>query len=237
MSIFQRIFKVAQSGAHSVIDQIEDPIQLTEQGIRDLKKDLQAAMESLAQVKATAIRLRKDGEDQMKRAADYERKAMLVLQKMQEGQLDAAQAEGLATEALQQKEESSRRGATLAADYEQQKKMADQLQGKIDQLKHTVRTYENELVTLKARARTASSMRKINEQMVKLDSSGTVAMLERMKNKVMEEETLAEAYGEMGGMEPDLDKQLDKALAAPPSGAPTDALVDLKKRMGLLPSS
>jgi phage shock protein A len=62
-------------------------------------------------------------------------------------------------------------------------------------------------------------------------------MLERMKNKVVEEETLAEAYGEVGGMDLDLDKQLDQALAAPPSGTSSEALVDLKKRMGLLPSS
>ena len=56
LSVFQRMFKVAQSEAHSAMDKIEDPIKMTEQGIRDLKKDLQAAMESLAQVKASALR-------------------------------------------------------------------------------------------------------------------------------------------------------------------------------------
>jgi phage shock protein A len=229
------MFKVAQSGAHSVVDKIEDPIKMTEQGIRDLKRDLQGAMESLAQVKAAAIRLKKDAEDQMKLAADYERKAMLLLQKMQNGELDQTEAERLATEVLQRKEEAAGRGASLATDYEQQKKMADQLQAKVEQLKQMVRRHENELVTLKARARTATSMRKINQQMAKVDSSGTVAMLERMKNKVMEEETLAEAYGEVASVGTDLDDQLNKALAGPPKGAGSDALADLKARMGLLP--
>ena len=56
MSVFKRIFKVTQSETHALVDKIEDPIKMTEQGIRDLKKDLQQAMTSLAEVKATAIR-------------------------------------------------------------------------------------------------------------------------------------------------------------------------------------
>jgi len=56
MSIFSRLFKIGQAEAHSVVDKFEDPIKLTEQGIRDLKKDLMGAMTSLAEVKG------KDGE-------------------------------------------------------------------------------------------------------------------------------------------------------------------------------
>ena len=44
MSIFQRIFKVGQSEAHAIVNRLEDPIKLTEQGIRDLKQDLQRAL-------------------------------------------------------------------------------------------------------------------------------------------------------------------------------------------------
>ena len=40
VSIFRRMFKVGQSHAHSAMDKFEDPIQMTEQGVRDLKKDL-----------------------------------------------------------------------------------------------------------------------------------------------------------------------------------------------------
>ncbi len=99
-SLFQRIFKVGEAQAHSIVDKLEDPIRMTEQGIRDLKKDLQQAMTALAQVKAIAIRQKKDADDQKKLAQDYERKAMLLLQKMQNGELDQAEAERLATEAL-----------------------------------------------------------------------------------------------------------------------------------------
>ncbi|KAA0221888.1 PspA/IM30 family protein [candidate division KSB1 bacterium] len=232
-SVFQRIFKIAQSEAHSAVDKLEDPIKISEQGIRDLKNDLQASMTSLAQVKALAIRMKKDAEDQQRISNDYERKAMLLLQKGQGGELDAAQADKLATEALTKKEEAAQRATSLMTDHQAQQNMADQLQVKVERLKQTITRYENELVTLKARARTASSMRKINQQLANVDSSSTLQMLERMKDKVKEEETLAEAYGEVAAGSTSLDEQIDKALATPAAGKAADSLAELKKKMGI----
>ncbi len=233
MSFFQRIFKNVQSQAHSVVDKLEDPIKLSEQGIRDLKKDLGGSMQSLAQVKAIAIRFKKDSDDQKKLAKDYERKAMLLLQKMKSGDLDPADAERLATEALNKKESAVQRAGVLKKDHEQQKAMGDQLQAKVQTLKETISRYETELVTLKARAKTATSMRKINQQLSSVDSSSTIALLERMKDKVVEEESLAEAYGEMGDASVTLDQEIDRTLAAPSSAATSDSLAELKKKMGI----
>ena len=72
MSIFQRLFNVGKAEVHSAIDKFEDPIKMTEQGIRDLKKDLSSAMTSLAEVKGQAIRLRKQAEDNKKASADWD---------------------------------------------------------------------------------------------------------------------------------------------------------------------
>jgi phage shock protein A len=231
--IFQRMFKIGQAEAHSVVDKLEDPIRMTEQGIRDLKKDLQQAMTAVAQVKATAIRLRKDAGDQKKLAQDYERKAMLLLQKMQAGELQSSDAERLASEALNKKEEAVNREATLQTDYQKQQQVADQLQSKVGSLKQTISRYENELITLKARAKTAASMRKINQQLAKVDTSGTIAMLEKMKNKVQEEESLAEAYGEMATADAGVDAEIDKLLEQPALTTTSDSLADLKKKMGI----
>ncbi|MEL6823751.1 MAG: PspA/IM30 family protein, partial [Calditrichota bacterium] len=100
MGIFSRIFKLFQSETHSVIDKLEDPIRMTEQGIRDLKKDLNGAMKSLAEVKAISIRMSKDGNDAKSLAKDYERKAMALLKRAQSGDLEVSEADRLATEAL-----------------------------------------------------------------------------------------------------------------------------------------
>lgn len=233
MGIFSRIFKVAQAEGHSVVDKLEDPIKLTEQGIRDLKKDLQGAMTSLAQVKASAIRMQKDGEKDKNAAASYERKAMKLLQRAESGEIAIADADRLATEALTRKEEHTRRATDHLTNYQSQQKMADQLQSKVNKLKSAISKYENELITLRARARTAESMKKINKQMSSIDSSSTVAMLEKMKNKVTEEESLAEAYGEISDAGASIDEEIDKALAGSEKAAAEDSLAALKAKMGL----
>ena len=232
-SIFQRIFKVTQSEAHASMDKFEDPIKMSEQGVRDLKKSLQASMVSLAQVKSLAIRLQKETDDHKKRAADYERKAMLLLKRMQGGEIEETEAERLATEALSRKEEALQRSTTVSGEQQDQQRMADQLQTKVEELKRQISKYENEVVTLRARARTASSMRKINQQLAGADASGTVAMLEKMKNKVQEEESLAEAYGQLSDVGGTIDEDIDKALALPSTAATSDSLAELKKKMGM----
>ncbi len=232
-SIFRRMFKVAESNAHAALDGLEDPIKMTEQGIRDLKQNLQAAMVSLAQVKSLAIRLKKEGQDHKKRAADYERKAMMLLKRMEGGEMDAGDAERLATSALEKKDESLQQAASLTTDHKSQQQMADQLQAKVEDLKRQIGKYENEAVTLKARARTASSMRKINQQLAGADAGGTVAMLEKMKQKVEEEESLAEAYDQLADVGGNIDEDIDKALAAPSSSAGAESLAALKKKMGI----
>jgi phage shock protein A len=236
-SIFRRMFKVAESNAHAAMDGLEDPIKMTEQGIRDLKKNLQAAMVSLAQVKSLAIRMQKEASDHKKRAADYERKAMLILQRMEAGEMEAGEAERLATAALEKKDATLQKATSTASDHQNQQRMADQLQAKVEDLKRQISRYENEATTLRARARTASSMRKINQQLAGADASSTLAMLEKMKLKVEEEESLAEAYDQLGDVGGDIDDDIDKALAAPASTAGADSLAALKKKMGIASAS
>ncbi len=231
--IFSRIFKMGQSEAHAVIDRLEDPIKMTEQGIRDLKKDLEASMRSLAEVKSVAIRLKKEAEEQQKLGADYERKAMLLLKKMQDGSLTGEEAERLAAEALSRKTECENRVLTLTKDYQAQQQISDKLHGSVTKLKSTISTHENELITLKARARTAASTRKINQHLSKIDSSSTISMLEKMKAKVNEEESLAQAYGEIAYEERTVDDEINAALSNDSKRESTDALAELKAKMGI----
>ena len=86
-------------------------------------------------------------------------------------------------------------------------------------------------MTLKGRTKTANATRKINQHLANVDSKGTVAMLERMKEKVEEQEALAEAYGEMGDATTSVDDEINKALADSKGVAVDDSLAQLKARM------
>ena len=229
---FTRLFGVAKSEGHALIDKLEDPIKMTEQGLRDLRKDLELSMRSLAQVKAECIRMQRDADDQRRAAEDFARKAMLLLTRMKEGELTADKAEPLAAEALNKQKEYLERCSTMETQHTTQQRAAEQLQAKVNKLHQTVRKYENELLTLKARARTAQSMRKINQQLAGVDSNSTIAMLEKMKTRVVEEESLAEAYGEVGASVSTVEQEIDDTLRGS-AAASCASLVDLKKKMGI----
>jgi len=233
MSLFKRLFRVSQAEAHAIVDKFEDPIKMTEQGIRDLKKDLQASMTSLAEVKAIAVRTRREADNHKKLTVDYERKAMMLLQKMQSGEMDQADAERLATQALNKKEQSAADAIRLAQEAERHEQMAGQLQANVNKIKSGVNTYENDLVTLKARAKTAAATKKINQQIARVDSSGTIAMLEKMKSKVEEDEALALAYGEMADLDKSVDDEIDEALKSGNTVTASVHLLELKKKMGI----
>ena len=233
MSLFKRLFRVSQAEAHALVDKFEDPIKMTEQGIRDLKKDLQASMTGLAEVKAIAVRTRREADNHKKLTVDYERKAMMLLQKMQNGEMDQADAERLATQALNKKEQSAADAMRLAQEAERHEQMAGQLQANVNKIKSSVNTYENDLVTLKARARTAAATKKINQQIARVDSSGTIAMLEKMKGKVEEDEALALAYGEMADLDKSVDDEINAALKSGNTVSASLHLLELKKKMGI----
>lgn len=232
MSIFRRLFKVGEAQTHSMIDKMEDPVKMSEQAIRDLKQDLGKAMESLAEVKAIAIRTRREMKNYEQQGVDYEKKAMLLLQRAQQGQLDASEADRLATEALNKKEHADQQVARTQAEVQKYDNMTANLEAKVNDLRSKISKWENELRTLKARAKVSSATKKLNKQMAGIDSSSTVSMLERMKNKVEEEESLAESYGEIAAAPKSVDDEIDSVLGSS-SAAADDKLAALKAKMGM----
>tara|TARA_B100000902_G_C27233311_1_gene876060 strand:+ start:169 stop:870 length:702 start_codon:yes stop_codon:yes gene_type:complete len=230
--LFERLFKTGQAEAHALVDKLEDPIKMSEQAIRDLKKDLQDSMKALAEVKSVAIRLEREADEQLNRSKDYERKAMLLVQKAQDGSIDSAEGDRLATESLSRMEEEQTRYSNTLQQSEQQKNMADKLQSNVNDLKTKINHYENDLVTLKARTKTAQATRKINQHLANVDSKGTVALLDRMKERVEEQEALATAYGDMAASSNSVDDEINKALGDG-NAKTSDSLAKLKEKMGV----
>lgn len=232
MNVFKRLFKVGEAEAHSAVSKLENPIKMTEQGIRDLKKDLDDSLKALAEVKAMAIRAKNDVQTNKSKAQDYESKAMLLLKKAQAGDIEASEADRLATEALSRKEEFSQALAQAKTEQQRFETNVSQLDGKVKKLRAEISKYENELRTLKARVKVSEATAKVNKQMAQIDSSSTVSMLERMKEKVSQQEALAEAYGDIAGESKSLDDEIDSALGDSDTKA-SDELAAMKAKLGL----
>ncbi len=232
MNIFKRLFSIGKAEAHSAIDKMEDPIKLTEQGIRDMKQDLDKSLESLAQVKAMAIRAANDKEEYALKAEDYQNKAMLILKKAQKGELKAEDADRLAKEALIKKDESSKNAARTSAESEKFNISVAQLEKNVNNIKSNISKWENELKTLKARVKVSNATKNLNKQMAEIDSSSTVSLLERMKEKVEQDEALAEAYGDIANDSKSIDDELNAAIDTTEVSADSD-LEKLKKQLGM----
>ena len=65
---------------------------------------------------------------------------------------------------------------------------AQKLDRNIQKLKSNISTWENELKTLKARVNVSTAQKKINKHLANIDSTSTIDMLERMRDKVHEQE-------------------------------------------------
>ncbi len=230
MGIFKRIFKIGEAEAHSLVDKLENPIKMTEQAIRDLKGDLENSIKALAEVKALAIRSKNETEMHRNKAKEYENKAIALLQKAQAGQMEAAEADRLAQSSLEKKEEHTR---SLSVSFENQKKYdasVAKLETQIKRLKSNISKWENEAKILKARAKVSSATKNVNKQLAGIDSSSTIAMLERMKEKVEKEESLSESYAEIAEENTSVDEEIELALG---SGSSSDALAALKEKLAL----
>ncbi|QYJ69161.1 PspA/IM30 family protein [Flavobacterium litorale] len=232
MKFLKRLFKIGQAEVHHAIDGIEDPIKMTEQGIRDMKQDLEKSLEALAQVKAMSIRANNEAEEHNSKAQDYSEKAMLLLKKAQRGEIESQEADRLATEALVKKEEALAHKARAEGDKERFDQNVVQMEGNVQTIKQNINKWENELKILRSRVKVADATKSLNEQMAKIDSNGTISLLERMKEKVVQEEALAEAYGEIADATKSIDAEIDSAIDVKKSKA-TNELEQLKAQMGI----
>ncbi len=230
MSVFSRLFKIGQSEAHSIVDKLEDPIKLTEQGIRDLKKDLDESLKALAEVKAMSIRAKKESADAKNRAKSYENKAMMLLTKAESGEIAGPEADRLASEALNQKQDAENQAKSAEQNANKIDGNLVQLEQNVKKLRSKIGHYENELKTLKARATVSQATTKLNKQMAQIDSSGTISMLEKMKEKVDANEALSEAYADIANKGRSIDEEIDEVLDAS-SAKSSDALAALKAKM------
>ncbi len=230
MGLFSRLTRLGKAEANALVDKFEDPIKMTEQGIRDLKVDLDKSLQALAEVKAMAIRSKRDLKMNTDKAKNYEQKAMLLLKKAENGDLAVEEADRLATEALRLKQTAMDDAQRAQEEVNRFDANISNLDAIVKKLKNTISSYENELRTLKARARVSKATTKINKQLSGIDSSRTVGMLERMKEKVSQQEAMAEAYGEISNANMSLDDEIDSVLSEKNVKA-SNALEELKAKI------
>lgn len=89
---------------------------------------------------------------------------------------------------------------------------------------------EGELKTLRARVQVSQATQDINKKMTNLSSDSTIDMLEKMKEKVLQQEALSDAYGELANAGKSVEDEINAAVDTRDSKA-ADALAQLKEQL------
>jgi len=230
MGFFQRIFRWGKSEVNSAMESLEDPIKMTDQGIKDLEADLEKSIKALASVKASCITAKNDLEKARQDITDYQNKAMTFVQAAEQGKLSQEEADRLATQCLEKKSQRSRDLPQLEANYTRLQTQVTKFEDTIKTLKNQIDKWKNEAKMLKARAKVSEATANVNKQLAGIDSTDTIAMLEKMKEKVNEQEALADSYLEIAASSGSAD--IDSAYQALGGGVEAQSeLLALKAQM------
>jgi phage shock protein A len=214
------------------VDKMEDPVKMTEQGLRELREDLAEATESYARVKALAIRTENEQLHCLQESTNYAEKAILIMQKAQTGQVDLVKAEALAREALSLRRKFYLESEELGTQIITLQQSSSEMLRNTEILKDNLEKWEKELRTLRARVKVSSATEQVNKQMAQLDNNGTIAMLQRMKSKVEDQEALSKAYGEIAHSKNSLKDELDSLLKNDSLSIEKD-LQAIKEKLGI----
>lgn len=232
MNIFKRIFRIGQAEIHAAVEKMEDPIKMTEQGLRELRDDLAEATEAYAKVKALAIRSENEQMQCIQSSNNYGEKAVQIMQKAQQGELSGDKAEQLAKEALRLRRQYYADATALEQQSAIHSAAANELLNNVGIIKENLAKWEKELKTLKARLTVSKATEKVNKQLANIDSNSTIAMLERMKNKVEDKEAMAKAYGSIASTKQNASEALDALLNNDNQNIDSD-LAAIKQKLGI----
>jgi len=224
MGIFSRLGTLIKSNLNDLISKAEDPEKMLNQVLVDMRNQLIEAKKQVAVAIADEKRLKKQLDQELATAGEWERKAMLAVR---------AGDDGLAKEALVRKQEHDGLLAQFQQQWDQQREAVERLKDALRALNAKIEEAQRKKNLLIARAKRAEAQRTIQQTMQGLQDTSAFETFDRMAEKVDMLEAEAEAGLELtDGMSGDLLKQRFAQLEAGPGV--DHALEELKVKMGLL---
>lgn len=194
MGIFKRISNMTKAKANEILDNIEEPILLCDQKIRDMEVSLKEAQLSSAQVIGNANEIKINMEKAKKDVITWEERVKLSVSN---GNDD------LAKKALVKKMDAEKRYNTLMSSYEVARKQADDLKDRLQKLSQEIQDTREKRDQLEARLKTAEASQKVNEIVANVSSKKNDISLEDIERKISKKESLADGLGELASMKKD----------------------------------
>ncbi|OPF51435.1 phage shock protein A [Clostridium baratii] len=198
MGVFNRISNMFKAKANSALDNMENPIELLDQKIRDMEESLNKAKISSAQIFGNLKNTEKAMEKSKELSKDYDEKVRLAMSKNNEE---------LAKKALKLKLDEDKKYETLKKSYEEQSVKAKALKDNLIKLQEEIdktRSYRDEA---SARLNNANASKQINEIMANVQTKKNSINLDDIERKISKEESYAEGLSDL--KTPSLDDEFE----------------------------
>ena len=188
MGVINRISNIFRAKVNNAIDDMENPIELLDQKIRDMEESLNTAKLSSAQILGNVHEVEKKMENAEKESKDFDSKVRLAMSKGNEE---------LAKKALEKKLEADKNYSSLKASYEDARAKAEAIKTKLKDLEEEIdetRRYRDEA---SARFNNAEASGKVNEILANVDTKNNKINIDDIERKIQKKEAYAEGLGEL----------------------------------------
>ncbi len=212
MGIFSRMSNMIKAKVNNTLDEMENPIELLDQKLRDMEEQFNKAKLNSAQILGNVHEIEKKLNLAKKESADYEEKVKLALSKGNEE---------LAKKALARKVEIDKKVTSLQSSYDNSKIQADTLKANLRSLEEEIEKTRNYRDEAAARFSNAEASQKVNEVLANVQTKNNSIQLDSIERKIQRKESLAQGLGELKDLdtfdsefakldEVDLDLELEK---------------------------
>ncbi len=208
---------VVRSNVNAMVTAAEDPEKILEQSIIDMQEDLVQLRQAVAQSMAALKRQEQQYALANNQAQEWERRAMLAIQKGDEN---------LAREALTRKKSHADSAASLKGSLDQQSAQVDLLKRNLIALEGKISEAKTKKDMLKARLQSAKAQENLNNMLGKINTNSASATFERMEERVLMAEAKASASSELG-----MDNLEGQFAQLEASSGVDDELMALKAKM------
>lgn len=200
MGIFSRMSNMIKAKVNNTLDEMENPVELLDQKLRDMDEQFNKAKLSSAQILGNVHEIEKKLDLAKKESDDYDQKVKLALSKGNED---------LAKRALAKKVETDKKVSSLQASYENAKAQAETLKTNLRALEEEITKTRNYRDEAAARFANAEASQKVNEVLANVQTKNNSIQIDSIERKIQRKESLAKGLGELRDLD-DFNSEFEK---------------------------
>lgn len=203
MGILKRIKSITMAEINKVLDQVEDPISMLNQYMREMEEEIAKGQHALAKqifLEKRQMALIIDTEEVL---AKRERQAKLAVTKGEDN---------IAALALQEKLLQEKKRSLYKEQYEVIKGQTNLLEEKINQLKEQYNELQHKRLLLLSRANVAQSLKQLDNAVVSLNTDNIARGFARAEERIVMMESEIEANTRLSNISPSSSYAIDPSV-------------------------